>query len=367
MWLAISLPAAPLLDQEPPYVSTQDARLDRADQLEQERRFQEAIPIYETLLQDGAGRDPRWTAYVLFRLACAQYQSGDRMSALESAGGAATLDPAEPSYKAFQADLATERSGARHSSVYRARRDQGSARRLASSNGVLHIFARGRNTEPWNAEDEAKTRRRIEEADQWMAARATESGPDLQPVFEHRFLILADEPFWRRIDVPDADSSREYRKAWLQAILVRFQAASYAELFDQVFGERKPGNRSVVFHVAKKDISLSVLAPYRKEPTDLESVFVPSEASEWTPFYDAVAYAHEFLHLYGADDLFNKAKDPDAPEADVMNFGAHRLDDCLLSALTRYAIGWADRPPNLTRLRLEEPLNNLKRKKGAPG
>jgi tetratricopeptide (TPR) repeat protein len=356
-------PTAP----DPPYLSTQDAQLQQADRLEQSDRYQEAIPIYESIIQNGEGRDLRWTAYIMFRLACAQYQSGDRMNALESAQGAATLDPQEPSYQAFVTNISAARHGAAQPVVYHAYRNSGSARKLSSKNGVLHIFVRGQNTDPWDPELEEKTRLQIEESDQWLQARSAETPSGPAPVFTHRFLALADEPFWRRINVPDTDSSSSYRKAWLDAILVRFQAASYEELFNHVFEGQAFDNRAVVFHAAKEEAPLSIRLPCRQEPTDVESVLVQSQPSGWDNSHDAVTYTHGLLHLYGADDLYNKAPDPEIPEQDVMNFGAHSLDECEICALTRYAIGWTDHPPHLTRLRLASTPNHTRKTKGAHG
>jgi hypothetical protein len=184
-------------------------------------------------------------------------------------------------------------------------------------------------------------------------------------VFIHRYVTITDEPFWRRIDVPEEGASEEYRKAWFQAVLVRFEAGSYAELFDRFFDGMDLANRAVIFHTSTRD--LSVLVPYHRQPTDLESTFVACEPSDWVNFHEPVAYTHELLHLYGADDLFNKAADPGAPETDVMNFGRHDLNDCMLSDLTRYAIGWMDQPPRLARLRVADPIVSSKRKRGAHG
>src|SRR5258708_18043152 len=101
LWIPNALRSAGPLDPERPYLSTQDAMLRQAEQFEQQQQFQAAIPIYENLIQDGAGREGRWTAYVLFRLASAQLQSRGRVSALESATTAAALHPVEPSYAQF--------------------------------------------------------------------------------------------------------------------------------------------------------------------------------------------------------------------------------------------------------------------------
>src|SRR5262249_46310535 len=156
---------------------------------------------------------------------------------------------------------------------YDARRNQGSARRLVARNGVLHIFVRGRNSDPWDPEEVNKTLERIAEADQWLSARAAESNVQPPPMFIHRYLTLADEPFWHRVDVPEASASLEYKKAWFEAILTRFfNVSSFADLFDRTFAGMDMENRAVAFHTANRDLTLFV--PYRRQPTDMESMFV---------------------------------------------------------------------------------------------
>src|SRR5262249_20754717 len=158
---------------------------------------------------------------------------------------------------------------------------------------LLHIFVYGRNTEPWDPSSQARIQKDIEKADEWLRARAADNGSTMPPVFSHRFLTLPEEPFWTRLDVPDPDSSRDYRKAWLQAVLVRFEAKSYAELFNRVFDGTALDNRAVVFHTSAGDLSFAVFRPYSPEPTDLESTFSPAQATEWSNPYQAVSYTHK--------------------------------------------------------------------------
>jgi hypothetical protein len=363
----VTAAVAPVLSPESAYLSTQDARLRQADELEQQSRFDEAAVIYDDLINEGAGRDIRWTAYLLFRQASAQAQSGDLASAEESAGGAVNLDPDEPPYKSFLADLQAKTSGSLSSSVYHAERNKGSAKRLVATNGVLHIFVQGRNTLAWDAEEEEKTRHHIQVADQWLQARAASADVKPSPVFFHRYLHVTEEPFWRRADVPEADMPPDYRQAWLQEVLERFRADSYADLFDRTFDGMDLDIRSIVFHLLRPGGQLAMMFPAVTAPSGMESAFVASERTDWVNLYEPVSYTKEFLRLYGADDLSGKVQDPAVPENDVMNFGGGCLEDCQIGRLTRYAIGWMDQPPPLTILRLAALPVGYKRKKGVHG
>ncbi len=56
--------------------------------------------------------------------------------------------------------------------------------------------------------------------------------------------------------------------------------------------------------------------------------------------------AHEALHLFGADDLYNITGGRDYAPRDVMHRRARYLAATTIDSLTAYAIGWTDRVPN---------------------
>jgi hypothetical protein len=57
------------------------------------------------------------------------------------------------------------------------------------------------------------------------------------------------------------------------------------------------------------------------------------------------AQAHEGLHLFGADDLYNIDKARDYAVRDIMNHLPRYLFEARIDSITAYAIGWlADQP-----------------------
>lgn len=55
--------------------------------------------------------------------------------------------------------------------------------------------------------------------------------------------------------------------------------------------------------------------------------------------------AHEILHLFGADDLYNISCAKEFALIDIMNHQSKNLRDSEISNITAYAIGWQDKQP----------------------
>ena len=56
--------------------------------------------------------------------------------------------------------------------------------------------------------------------------------------------------------------------------------------------------------------------------------------------------AHEILHLFGADDLYNIRDASNFALTDIMNFQSKKLDDSSIQPITAYAVGWQKQKPN---------------------
>lgn len=341
--------------------STQDERLARADRLERGRQFDEAAAIYDDLLQAGGGRDARWNAYVLYRLSLCQYQSGDAMAARESLLTALAIDPDEPAYGALRRRLDRE-LGDVPDNVYRCTRDVGSAGRLARRVGVLHVLVRGRNTLSWDRDNELALRRAIRASDDWIQARAREQSPSVSVTIAHRFLATTNEPFWRTFAVPEPEMGGEYRDSWLAAVPPRFRAASLAHMFDDAFDGADFDQRAIAFHVVEpagafRGPSVRPLMA----PSDIETVWIGQADRERLAARQAVRYSRALFFLFGADDLSDK-NGAGIPEHELMNVAAHRIDGCVLHPLTRYAVGWQEKRPELKGLRVIDLGRELKDK-----
>lgn len=66
---------------------------------------------------------------------------------------------------------------------------------------------------------------------------------------------------------------------------------------------------------------------------------------DWNPTSRSLVAAHELLHLFGADDLYEIRGVPTAEANDVMNAECDGLGATFIGETTAYAIGWTSTPP----------------------
>lgn len=67
------------------------------------------------------------------------------------------------------------------------------------------------------------------------------------------------------------------------------------------------------------------------------------ERNRWDKLH--YTQAHEILHVFGADDLYNIRGASDYALTDIMNFQSKKLEDSSIHPVTAYAIGWQNKPP----------------------
>ena len=68
------------------------------------------------------------------------------------------------------------------------------------------------------------------------------------------------------------------------------------------------------------------------------------EHNDWAQF--SHTKAHELLHLFGADDLYNKAGGENYLATDIMHYPTRRLTDAQIGQITAWAIGWPAEKPD---------------------
>ncbi|MBT4498619.1 MAG: hypothetical protein HOC74_12900, partial [Gemmatimonadetes bacterium] len=100
----------------------------------------------------------------------------------------------------------------------------------------------------------------------------------------------------------------------------------------------------LLLHVNKQSRSYALRCSYGCwSEAEYAFLFQTNSFNDW----DALLYAqaHEGLHLFGADDLYNIDKARDYAVRDIMNHLPRYLFEARIDSITAYAIGWlADQP-----------------------
>jgi hypothetical protein len=325
----------------------------QAEDLTEMGNYGAAAAKLRSWLASGGRRERERELSALRLLANLEFALGDGPAAVQTAGRALKLAPGDTQLLALREDIAAKSRSLAGQTRYSVWRKAGSAYALRGGVGVLHVFVYGRGSERWTYRRTVRVETDVSLADAWLAARAKEHGAADAPRFEHRWTALAEEPFWASTPFPVSDTPQSERAHWEAAVLERLGAGTFAEAFDRAFAGRRPRNRLVVFHVDAKATSYAMSHKSARYPAmDLESAVVMFGLDSAFDFSHPPAYAHELIHTFGADDLYNKAEDRLVARSDVMNGGCRPLSTCTVSDLTAYAVGWRERRPPLSRLKI---------------
>jgi hypothetical protein len=329
-----------------------DALMD-AKRWEEIYEHDRAIEVVRRLIEADKGKDPVVSAHLYFHWAIALRRTGDVTESLSKVNRAIALNPRRKTYRGFKQELELRRAGIDGkpaSARYFAYRDVGSAKRLTATGGVLHIFVEGKNSQPWSEFERLQAHVAIENGSEWLVKEAAARG--VKADFLHRYMDVPSSPLFRKIDVPTWLTSEEYRLAWEKALLKTLNAESFGQLFKEQFPGVDLENRSLMFYANMRARPFAMRVSKAHHASGIETAFCHFDVTNIMNPDHAVTYVHELSHLYGADDLYDKVPDPLGPERDVMRVGSYRLEKCLVSDITAYAIGWTNVIPKTTRLQI---------------
>ena len=153
-------------------------------------------------------------------------------------------------------------------------------------------------------------------------------------------------PIWE-----PGDRSRDNSYKWLSSISHLKGYGSVREFYQKVKGNKYQGICALMFFRPNFEVKYSyALRSFYDEKYN--NVLRP----EWAVihFYNnPLVIAHEFLHLPGADDLYDKKIPKKFCYFDIFNH-IHYIDSVYVCKLTAFAIGWIDKLPYHDGLKIED-------------
>jgi hypothetical protein len=221
---------------------------------------------------------------------------------------------------------------------YRAARNAGPARALRGRVVVAYVLADPIGPRRWTDVDRIFARSTLARVERWYAAKAKErnvAAPEfVDRVFEVP-LAAGDLPVF-----PDVDRARSTA---LQ-LVANLGHDSLREWLAALQTDESAEQVMLVIHSPQNARSFSsVCARGGYCDSELALVYVPNGPTNW----DSLAFtlAHEGLHLFGADDLYNVSGAADYATTDVMHYLSVRLDYADVGDLTAWAVGWTRNAP----------------------
>ena len=103
-------------------------------------------------------------------------------------------------------------------------------------------------------------------------------------------------------------------------------------------------NALLIIHLNKRARSFAEPCNHGWCNEEATYILEPVKNCRWQSLHYVLA--HEVLHLFGADDLYNIRAAKNYVSADIMHYGSRYLEDSEIRSLTAYAIGWTNVTPS---------------------
>ena len=225
-----------------------------------------------------------------------------------------------------------------------ASQNTGSAKTLNGKTYSLLFFISDK-TSAWSRVEKQQMLQQIIDAETWLTEQALHYNQALK--FEHGFFGWDTDI--KMETMPEGTASGKEDVELVEAITTQIGYNSPKELLEKI-----PADNIQLLFIFKKD-GISYAIPYSDEVDEkyyLESMALYHRFDAETPQCTA-CIAHEFLHLFGAWDLYTthqttKKQEEKAREQypnSIMLRTSYAIEELMIDPVTAWRIGWTKEPP----------------------
>jgi hypothetical protein len=207
---------------------------------------------------------------------------------------------------------------------------------------VLYVFLTDSALQNWSLRKRDFVMTNWQLAQRWIQKSAKIYASDVS--FTHRLFVVDRNPYIKRMKVADFDGDFVNSDKVAQLVAENFGYDNILAFIDDVKKQENADQAILLLHLARDGRSFASRCMYRCQ-SDAEYVFLMEQPK--VKFWQSMGYAqaHESLHLFGADDLYNIRKAKFYAVRDIMNYPSSLLDANTMDEITAYAIGLIDKQP----------------------
>jgi len=234
-------------------------------------------------------------------------------------------------------------------SFYTVMRSFGPAKHLTGKTVVAYLFIET-NQSQWSSLDRQQTISTLEFAQRWYTKQAKDHQVT-EPTFVNRAFHIEGDPMMSRFH---STLSTTAPSGLPQKIAHSDDFARYAvsklgfdtpsQFLKKMKQEEQADNAMLFLHLNKQARSFALPCTYRWCEEEYTFILEPIKDPRWQSLHYTIA--HEGLHLFGADDLYNIENAKSYATNDIMHYASRYLKDSEIDSLTAYAIGWSDFKPH---------------------
>ena len=229
--------------------------------------------------------------------------------------------------------------------IYHAAPGIGPARTLHGKVVIAYVFVDDGKHSLWSLKSEKTVLQHLERVKVWLQAQAQEYGAG-RLTFTERIFHYDKDPWLRNavLSLNVEASAFGYDLAGRVAALQNEPSVN-AFLY-RLIREEAADQAILLLHVniAEKRSFAHVCWTGCHDQAEYAFLLKPAERRHW----DATAYvqAHEALHLFGADDLYNLKGGGQYAPRDIMHHYARYIEASVIDSITAFGVGWLRQSPS---------------------
>ena len=225
---------------------------------------------------------------------------------------------------------------------YQASPHVGPAAALKGKVVVAYVFLTDAALQSWSIRKRDFVMSNWSMAENWMQKNSKQYSSELS--FVHRLFVVDKNPHIKRLQVGDFDMNFVNADKVAQLVAENFGFSDMLSFINEIKKQENADQALLLLHLARDGRSFASRCMFRCQ-SDAEYVFLMEEPD--SKFWQSLGYAqaHEALHLFGADDLYNIQKAKFYAVRDIMNYPSNILEASSLDHITAYAIGLTETKP----------------------
>ena len=207
---------------------------------------------------------------------------------------------------------------------------------------VVYVFLTDAALQNWSIRKRDFVMNNWSMAENWMQKESKQYSANIS--FVHRLFLVDKNPYIKRLKVGDYDKNFVNAGKVAQLAAENFGFSNMLSFMNEIKKQEKADQALLFLHLARDGRSFASRCMFHCQ-SDAEYVFLMEKPD--TKFWQSMGYAqaHEALHLFGADDLYNIKQAKYYAVRDIMNYPSNVLGASTLDDITAYAIGLTDTKP----------------------
>jgi len=226
--------------------------------------------------------------------------------------------------------------------VYLASPHVGPAAELRGKIALIYIFVVDGGSNSWSLRDRSYVQQSWGTAQAWLQQKARRYGSQVS--FSQRLFLVDKNPFIKRLRIGDVSN---HFKNVDQVVALLARQLGYPDMLtltERIRWQEHADQAMVMLHLARDGRSFASRCMHLCSNLGEFVVLLESaRRKKWQSLQ--YAQAHESLHLFGADDLYNIRKAKYYDVRDIMNYPSSQLQVSTLQALTAWSVGLTTQKP----------------------